>query len=254
MAGHDDPNYPGCPVTVAEAVQRGVVLRPARWGLGDVISMVLLTLAIAAGGAALLTYLHAPLALTVLAGTLLSWVGFLGWPGLATRLRGNGPIIDLGLRLSWSDVRSGIVGGVLALVAASVMAVIVARFIGVFESSASIAAATLIDEGDRLAVIVLALMIMIGAPIVEEIAFRGLAFSALRKRGLGAFWSVALSAVLFAIVHIEPARLLVLLAVGAVLGAVRARTGSTGASIMAHVVVNAPGAVFLLLGVPGMTP
>lgn len=248
------PDYIGCPATVTEAVEHGVILRPVRWGIGDIVTMVVITVALALGGAALFKAIDAPLPVAVIGGGLLGWVGLAGWPIIATMRRGNGPRIDLGLRLTWSDVRAGAVGGVIALIASGLVAVLLVRFIGAFNSTAGLAATRLLDTGDRVAITIFALMILVGAPIVEELAFRGLAFAAVRKRGLSARWSVVVSAGLFALVHVEPARILVLLVIGLVLGAVRARTGSTGASMIAHAVVNAPGAVFLLLGAPGMTP
>ena len=48
--------------------------------------------------------------------------------------------------------------------------------------------------------------------------------------------------------------LLVLLPSGLVLGWVRWKTGSSGASMLSHGLINAPGAIALLVGVPGMTP
>lgn len=254
MASPDDPEYAGCPATVIEARAAGVELVPARWGVGDVVSMVLIAVGLALAGGAVLAALQAPLATTVIVGGLLSWVGLAGWPILATLRRGNGPRIDLGLRLTWSDVRSGLIGGLIALLLAGAVTVVLVRLIGSFDSAAGAAAARLIDEGDRGALIAFSMMILVGAPIVEELAFRGLVFGVVRKRGLGTAWAVGVSAVLFSLVHFEPARILVLLAIGIVLGMVRARTGSTGAAMIAHAAVNAPGALFLLLGAPGMTP
>lgn len=254
MTRNVQPDYIGCPATVTEAVDRGVMLRPARWGIGDIVTMVVITVALALGGAALFKAIDAPLSVAVIGGGLLGWIGLAGWPIVATTRRGNGPRIDLGLRLTWSDVRAGVLGGVIALVVSGVVALLLVRFIGAFNSTAGVAATRLLDTGDRVAITIFALMILVGAPIVEEIAFRGLAFAALRKQGLSARLTIVISAVLFALVHIEPSRILVLLVIGLVLGSVRARTGSTGASMIAHAVVNAPGAVFLLLGAPGMTP
>ena len=48
--------------------------------------------------------------------------------------------------------------------------------------------------------------------------------------------------------------LTVLLPTGILLGWVRWKTGSTGASMVAHGVVNAPGAIVLLVGIPDVTP
>ena len=91
-------------------------------------------------------------------------------------------------------------------------------------------------------------------PIVEEIAFRGMVFNSVRKRGLGALWTILISAVLFAAFHLEPIRFFILLPIGVLYGWLRWRTGALGAPIIAHMVNNGPAAVVLLLGLPEVTP
>ena len=95
---------------------------------------------------------------------------------------------------------------------------------------------------------------MFGAPVVEELAFRGLLFNSLRKRGLGVAWTLVISSVAFALIHFEPTRLLVLVALGFVLGIVRWRTGSLLACMITHAMINAPAGLVLALGMPEMTP
>ena len=248
----DDPQYPGCPVTVAEAVDAGVVLRPARWDIADVLITIALTIALAVIGTAVMAALGTPLPVRIIAGALLSWIGLAGWPMLATWRRGNGPRIDLGLQLTWSGVRTGAVGGLIALAVAAIIAALLMRFVGAFNSAAGEAAAIIAADGSRVAMIAFAAMVLVGAPVVEEVAFRGLVFGVVRKRGLGTWWAIAISAVLFAAIHLELTRIPLLLGIGLVLGWVRARSRSTGPAIIAHGVVNAPGALFLLFG--GVTP
>ncbi len=254
MPRHDDPAYPGCPVTVTDAIADGVQLRPARWDIVDIVVMLVITAGLAICGGAFLRAVGAPLPVVVIVGGLLGWIGLAGWPLVVTARRGNGPRIDLGLILRWSDVRAGVGWGLLALAAAGLVGLVLVRVIGPFQSAAGEVGEQLIADGDRWALLVFGAMILIGAPIVEELAFRGLVFGVVRKRGASVLWTVVISAVAFALVHAEPTRIPVLLAIGLVLGAVRARTGSTGASMVAHAVVNAPGAVLLVLGLPGMTP
>ena len=76
----------------------------------------------------------------------------------------------------------------------------------------------------------------------------------LRKRGLGTVLTIVVTAVAFAAFHLEPVRFLVLLPTGLILGWVRWRTGSTGAAMVTHGIVNAPGAIALLVGVPDVSP
>jgi membrane protease YdiL (CAAX protease family) len=90
-------------------------------------------------------------------------------------------------------------------------------------------------------------MAMFAAPIVEEIAFRGLLYGALAKAHVNEYLVVFITAVVFALFHFEPKRFFILLVIGLILGELRRRTGSTSAAIVAHIVNNAPAAVFILV-------
>ncbi len=229
-------------------------VQSTRWGLWDVLITLGGAVVLGVAAALLLGAMAAPLALQVLAGGLAPWLALAGWPLFITSVRGNGPRIDLSLSLSWRDAGSGVVGGVIALIVALVVAVITAAIFGEFTSAAGEVGAELRALGNVWLLIAFGLMIAVGAPIAEELAFRGLFFAALRKHGVGPVVSAVITAVAFALFHLEPARIGVLLSIGLVLGIVRWRTGSLGAAMVAHGVVNAPAAVFLILGLPGVAP
>jgi uncharacterized protein len=247
-------DYPGCPVTVVEAVADGRELRPPRWGLWDVVWAGIAAVLIGLGVGSVLFAIDAPASVQILVGTTAPWLAFAGWPLVTTRWRGNGPRIDLGLRLTWSDTGWGAMAGVGGLFLAVVAAIITRFFVPDLTSAAGDAATELEAASGRASITVFALLVMVGAPIVEELFFRGLFFAALRKAGLGALPTVVITALVFAGFHFEPLRFFVLLPTGLLLGWVRAKTGSTGAAMVAHGLVNAPGALLLLVGVPGMTP
>lgn len=247
-------DYPGCPVTVTEAVASGRSLIPPRWGLWDVFWALIAAVFIGTGVGGLLYFTDAPIAALVLLGTTAPWLALAGWPIITTRWRGNGPIIDLGLSLTWRDAGWGVLGGIAAIVCAAIAAAITTRFVPDLSSTAGDAGDELVKEGNRLTVLLFAMVVMVFAPIVEELFFRGLFFAALRKRGVGTALTVVITGVVFAGFHFEPVRFFVLLPTGLVLGLVRAKTGSTGASMVAHGVVNAPGALLFLLGTSGMSP
>jgi len=251
MSSTPPADYPGCPVTVGLAQEAGVALRPPRWSLWDswiMLGGALLLLAIVA---VMLHLIRAPLAVVVLSGTLAPWVMLVGWPIIATRSRGNGPVIDLGIRLTWRDVGIGLVGGVVALAVAGVLAAVSALIFGDFTSSAGDAAAQLADSAGRPVVVVFAFMVAFGAPVVEEIAFRGLLFAGLRKHGFSPLITIALSALVFALFHFEPVRILVVGGIGLVLGFLRWRTGALGAGMIAHCVNNLPAAIVVAAGLSG---
>ena len=231
-----------------------------RWGLWDVVialaisaGMVTLVAALKAGYTAV-TGAEPAVGLLVIVGIALPWLGLGGWPLVATAWRGNGPRIDLGLRLRWSDAGWGATAGVAALALSAIAAAVTRVFVPDLTSSAADVASELLRSSPRGVVIAFGMAVLVGAPVVEELFFRGLLFDALRKRGLGAAWTVVVTAVAFAAFHFEPTRFLVLLPTGFVLGWVRWRTGSLGSSMLAHGLVNAPGAIVLLLGGQVMTP
>jgi membrane protease YdiL (CAAX protease family) len=241
-------------VTVLEAELAGRTLRPPRWGLWDVLWAAIAAVAIGVGVGAGLFFLDAPLGIQVLIGAMVPWLALAGWPIAATIRRGNGPRIDLGLRLTWPDTGWGVLAGFVGLMSSAIAALISRFFVPDLSSAAADAAEELEQGAGRLSLTIFAVLIMVGAPVVEELFFRGFLFAALRKRGVSGLLTVVITAVVFAGFHFEPLRFFVLLPTGLVLGWVRLKTGSTGSAMVAHGLVNAPGAVLLLVGVPEMTP
>lgn len=93
-------------------------------------------------------------------------------------------------------------------------------------------------------ILVVAFVLVVGAPVCEEIFFRGLTLSVLRDR-LGntrpivrAALSIFGSALLFALAHFEPLQFLGLVAVGCVLAGLMWWTKRLGTSIVAHASFN----------------
>jgi membrane protease YdiL (CAAX protease family) len=76
------------------------------------------------------------------------------------------------------------------------------------------------------------------APVVEEMIFRGVIFSGFR-RNYSPFWAIFLSALLFALFHLNPWQLGPTFLLGLLLGYVRLKTGSLLASIFTHALHNA---------------
>ena len=131
---------------------------------------------------------------------------------------------------------------------AALLAWLTSLVAGTFTSAGGEVAQEISAGGNRVAMVAFAIVVALGAPVIEELAFRGLLFNALRKRGVGALWTIVITTVAFAVIHLEPTRIAVLLGIGALLGVLRWRTG-------AHAMVNAPAAVvFALAGPGGVTP
>ena len=104
----------------------------------------------------------------------------------------------------------------------------------------------LIKDALRSSPIFTFLAIGIIAPIAEEILFRGLIFGALQK-WLQPGWVICWTSLLFAIAHLELIGLVPLIALGAILGWVRYRTGSIGLSILLHAANNCLATFALML-------
>ena len=89
------------------------------------------------------------------------------------------------------------------------------------------------------------LSLVVIAPIVEEIVFRGLLFGALAGR-LGILGSAVITAVLFGAVHGDPILFPTLVAMGFVTALAYAGTGNLWVAITLHALNNALGAAFIV--------
>lgn len=247
MPRADPPLYAAAPATLTDAVRLGIPLRPTAWSVWDALWAILGSIVIANAVAVLLLIAGAGLdSGWILLALAAPWIALAGWPILVTRRRGNGAVVDLGLRLRRSDLLRGLAGGAAAFGAGLLASAITVSLLGEFDSAASQQAQDLADSSGPWVLVLFAVMVVVGAPFAEELTFRGLLWSGLAKRGVRPWISVLVSAAAFALIHFEPERVLVLLAIGAVLGAVRWLTGSLGACIVAHAVNNAPGALGIL--------
>lgn len=85
---------------------------------------------------------------------------------------------------------------------------------------------------------VLLIFLAIGAPLIEELFFRGLLFRALLGR-MPVPFAIVVSAVLFALAHFEAVQLAGLAVFGVVLAYIAWRSGRLGMSIGAHMAFNA---------------
>jgi membrane protease YdiL (CAAX protease family) len=228
-------------------VADGRPVRAAGWGIPDffisfglwiMFSVVAVAMAAVLFGDA--EFITGP---AILLGITVPWIGLAGWPLLVTWWKGNGPVIDLGLTFRASDLLWGLLYGMGALFAAGIIAAITTALFGEFDS----AAGELANSLDSIVVIALfAIAVGIGAPIAEELAYRGLLFGALAKRGLPTWLVIGVSALLFSLMHFEPIRFPLLLSTGIILGISRWHTRSTTVPILAHMVNNIPAAIVLV--------
>jgi membrane protease YdiL (CAAX protease family) len=225
---------------------------PRRWGLGDVaiglipfalIAAVLLAGAGGDGGDG-----GDDPELTVgglVANSVILWAFLIGVPLIATRLKGNGPVRDLGLRFRPLDLLGFPLGVLLQAVVVPVLYWPILEVLDRPSDDVSNEAQKLVDSASGAGVLVLVLVVCIGAPFAEELFFRGLFLRAVEKR-----WTLAagvvVTTVLFGLTHFQGIQLPALLVFGAVAGVLAARTGRLGAAILCHIGFNAWTVLLLL--------
>jgi membrane protease YdiL (CAAX protease family) len=219
-----------------------------RWGLGEVVIAYVVSLiaATVATGVAVASGAAQQSIPTLAAGLGGEWVGFIGVPVVLSSTRGTGSVVrDFGLRLSgWADVGRGVVLGlgtyVLVLdVAYAPFLRLLQVFVG-HKVTVGQRARQLGSLGRGPGFVVFAVLVTVGAPLAEELFFRGLLLRSLERR-LGAWWAVVGSAVLFGLAHIgstEGAAIPALVIFGIVLALAAQRTGRLGPGIVAHMAFN----------------
>jgi membrane protease YdiL (CAAX protease family) len=168
------------------------------------------------------------------------WCGFVGVPVLLSRSRGTGRLADdFGLRLNGArDAALGIAVGVVSYGVVELYS----RAIRAAGDHANLGheATQLSGHGLGVGFVVFALAAAVGAPIAEELYFRGLTQPVL-QRYLGGAGGLAVTSVLFGFAHLgeNPIEVVAPLALfGAALGALAWRTGRLGPGIVAHMTFN----------------
>lgn len=178
--------------------------------------------------------------------------GHLGVAGWLSRNRGTGSWAeDFGLRVRPKDVWGLAVGVFLQLAVALLMSPIVELFAPEDPPRQGVAEIAERVQGAAGRVVFVVLIVAV-APVVEEIMFRGMLLSRLR-RAMGAWPSILTSAGVFAVIHFvldQNAVLAVpgLFVVGVVLGWFALRDGDLSMPIFVHAGVNFTGAVVLIFG------
>lgn len=233
------------------------------WGLGDalaggVVGFLAAVLLASVVESALQAHTHGAahgvlpagngrLAVTV-ADLLGLWAGLAGSAIMASRAKGTGSLAaDFGLSIRWRDLPVGIalgLGGQLLLVPLLYLP---------WEALDPTVRTRLSRPAEQLAggyhgveLAVVGALVVVGAPVVEELYFRGLLLRSLVNRlgpalgeGAGQAAAVVADALLFALAHYEPLQLLGLAVFGVVLAVAARFSGRIGVSIVAHASFNA---------------
>jgi uncharacterized protein len=173
------------------------------------------------------------------------WIGLFGVVVIVSRRFGTGSLRkDYGFRFRSSDILGLPIGVVVQLVFVPLLYRLLS--IVVDTSSVSEPAEQLTDRAEGIGVALLVVLVVAGAPIIEELFFRGLLLRSIQARWSDSLALVA-SSVLFGLAHFELLQLPALVMFGLVAGYCAQRTGRLGMSIWAHAGFNGTTVAFLLL-------
>lgn len=219
-----------------------------RWGLGDVFAGLAVGL--------LLSSLLASIWLAATGDDTLGlggrgvaqlglWTGLVGAVVVASRRKGAGRLgEDFGWRFRPVDLAGGLGAAVGAqLIVVPGVALLLRPLLGDPEVDRPVR--DLVEQAEGVGVVGLVLVAAIGAPLVEELFFRGLLLRSLQRR-FGTGWAIAGSSVFFGLSHPSDlpveGQVMVMTALAAfavVLALLAVRTGRLGPSVVAHAAFNA---------------
>lgn len=187
-----------------------------------------------------------PLWLTAIAEVPL-WLGLIGTVVWASRTKGTGSLRhDFRLEMRWVDVPLGLVAGFAGQLAIVAIVIPVYRLLGIDTDEVGQTAEKLADRAVHTPdILLLVLIVVLGAPVIEELFYRGLFLRAVERRwGSGA--SIVLTAAVFAAVHFQPYDFLALFLFGVLAAVLAVRTGRLGPGIWAHLAFNLTAVISLL--------
>lgn len=174
------------------------------------------------------------------------WVGTLGVTWLAVSRKGNGVVEDLGLRAEPRDVPLGLALGALTqLILVPLLYAPLLRLLDQSSDDVAAEARELTDKASGLGIVLLIVVVVLIAPIVEEIFFRGLLLRSLEAR-FGPGPALLGSSALFGLAHFQWLQLPALVMFGLVAAALTQRYGRLGPAIFAHIAFNAVTVIILL--------
>lgn len=166
-------------------------------------------------------------------------------PVLGSRRWGRGVRTDFALLPSPRDIKVGLACGGFSLLAGYLFSLVLLQVYGARRLPNPLTD-VFRGLGDNTGwLVVVALVVVVVAPLTEELLFRGALWSGLAHHQLPRWVILLLTALVFALLHGEPMRTVALLAQGIAIGAARMITGRVGASVIAHATNNLPPALLL---------
>ncbi len=222
------------------------------WGPAEAIGLWVLQVVISSFWGALLVQLFFsgefpdPTPIWLLGASSLSiWMVYVAGPILVTRMKGDGPVVDLWSRVVASDIPTGLaIGAALQLVALPILYWPILRITDVEPGESAQELVDLIDG--PLDLLILTVVVAVGAPLAEEFFYRGMVFQGFRRR-LPDAAAVVVSSALFALVHIQPILYPGTFVLGVAAAVATLKTRRLGLAWAMHIGFNSATLVNLLL-------
>ena len=177
------------------------------------------------------------------------------WPWVVSKRKGLGMPSDWKFRFEWpSDIGIGFGLAVICVLGSTAATALMSVIVGLGEDEDPSNTSILSDNQDSPWLIGVILLVVFGAPLTEELLFRGLILRALEK-DLGVYVAIIGSTLLFTLPHMQAGatgrETMVLLAgiatIGLVLGIAAVRLDRLGPPIIGHFFFNAFGTAMTLI-------
>lgn len=219
---------------------------PPRYGIGDVLVGLVVWFVVELVVGFLAVTIGRDRGVAVIVAQLAGLAVLGGWPVLVSRRKGSGSIRDdFGWRFRLPlDLGLGVLAAFGVIFASGILRAVLAALT---RSEVSTNATAIYgDQQTSVGVAVMVVLAALGAPLAEELFFRGLALRAFEKR-TGAVWAAVLSTALFAVLHVFGAsgslvsRLVLVAGIavyGAAFSALTLVTGRLGPAVLGHVSIN----------------
>ena len=175
----------------------------------------------------------------------LGWTAFIGGLAFASRATGTGSFAeDYSARAKPIDVLGVPLGVLTQLV---VLPIVYLPLDHIWpdtfnDDKLSETAKELVDRASGGAAVLLVLMVCVGAPLVEELVYRGMIQGSLASR-FSPMIALVVASAFFMLIHFKPVEYPGLLAAGLVFGGCMLVTGRIGPAVAAHVGFNVTGLI-----------
>lgn len=181
--------------------------------------------------------------------TLIQQASWFGWPFLVSRWKGLGPVRDWGWAFKPVDLAIGFGTAFIAIFAAAVVGAGLGGLVGLEDESLAENTQVITRLEGSPWLYGLLFVVVVGAPLSEEVLFRGLILRSFQKRW-GSVAGVAASVLLFVPLHIADGGFLTsgqvvlwgsIATLGAILSVCAVLSNRLAGPIIAHVLINAIG-------------